>query len=250
MLALPAAAQSTSRTAAEPTAEPASSWGLGIAASSARLPYKGYDSKNSALPLLFYENSWVRFNGASADFKVWRRDFGAGNSVELAARLKYDLHGYESGDSPFLVGMDERKGGFWGGGAVTWNNNLARVSGEWLADVSRSSKGQMLQLKVDRRFGVGNMALTPRIQAQWLDAHYVDYYYGVRAGEARPARARYTGQAAVTLEAGVRLDYQLLPRQTVFLDLSATSLPKEIKNSPIVDRSSTSRMTIGYLYRF
>lgn len=252
----------TSTPATSVTAEPSSAgasnaasttgstqWGLGLAGGVFQQPYRGVDNKKRALPLLYVENSWLRIAGASADLKLanWHGGYG---SVELAARVKYEGPGYESSDSPVLAGMDERKESFWAGGAVSWKSPFAQVSLEWTGDASSHSKGQQLQVQVDRRFSFGQFALTPRVQAQWLDKKYVDYYYGVTAGEALPGRAQYTGKAATTLGLGLRADYQFQPRQSVFLDLAVTSLPDEIKNSPIVDRSSVSRASVGYLYRF
>ncbi len=246
----PGNAQAAGAAAAATPSASSSQWGLGLGVGMSQLPYAGADNKNRALPLLYYENSWVRVLGGTADFKVGNWPLGAASSVALDARLKYDDAGYKPDDSPALTGMDERKGGLWGGGALTWNNPWVRASAAWTADLSGNSKGQKLDLQLDRRFGFGNFALTPRVQAQWADKKYVDYYYGVQAHEALPQRAQYTGKAATTLEVGVRLDYRIQPRQTVFLDMSATSLPDEIKRSPIVGRSSTSRVAVGYLYRF
>lgn len=227
-----------------------STWGVGIGASTVRRPYAGMESKNMAVPLLFYENRWLRVSGATADVKLLQKEFGPQNAIGLTGRIKYEDGGYEAGDSPRLSGMADRDGSVWGGAAVTWNTGIARISGEWLSDLSSKSKGQKLQLQVDRRFGFGSFGLTPRVQAQWLDEKYVDYYFGVRPNEAMPGRAQYTGKAAATMEPGVRLDYAIQPRQMVFLDISTTSLPDEIKNSPIVGRSSMSRATVGYIYRF
>lgn len=248
--AVPGNAEAAGTAAAATPSSSSSQWGLGIGVGMSQLPYAGADNKNRALPLLYYENSWVRVLGGTADFKVANWPLGAAGSVALDARLKYDDAGYKPGDSPALTGMDERKGGLWGGGALTWHHPMVRASAAWTADLSGHSKGQKLELQLDRRFGFGNFALTPRVQAQWADKKYVDYYYGVQAHEALPQRAQYTGKAATTLELGVRLDYRIQPRQTVFLDMSATSLPDEIKRSPIVGRSSASRVAVGYLYRF
>ncbi|WOI43612.1 MipA/OmpV family protein [Acidovorax sp. BLS4] len=252
LAAAQAAAQERSTDAASAAGAPgaASSWGIGIGASAVRRPYAGAESKNIAVPLLFYESRWLRVSGATADVKLLQKEFGPQSSIGLTGRLKYEDGGYEAGDSPRLAGMADRDGSVWGGAAVTWNTGFARVSGEWLSDLSSKSKGQKLQLQVDRRFGFGSFGLTPRVQAQWLDEKYVDYYFGVRANEAQPGRAQYTGKAATTMEVGLRLDYAIRPRQTVFLDVSATSLPDEIKNSPIVGRSSMSRATVGYIHRF
>ena len=52
-------------------------------------------------------------------------------------------------------------------------------------------------------------------------------------------------QAATALELGLRLDYPLQPKQTIFLDISSTQLPDEIKRSPIVGRSNLSRAWAG-----
>lgn len=224
-------------------------WGLGLAAGVFQQPYAGADNKNRALPLLYVENSWLRIAGPAADIKLGTLQGGYG-ALSFTGRLKYDGTGFEAKDSPQLAGMDKRKASFWAGGSVSWNTAIARTSLELLADASGNSKGQQVQLQVDRRFSVGALSITPRAQAQWLDKKTVDYYYGVKAHEATASRAQYTGKAAMTYSLGARVDYQIQSRHSVFLDMSATSLPDEIKNSPIVDRSSVSRASIGYMYRF
>lgn len=224
-------------------------WGLGLAAGVFQRPYAGADNKNRALPLLYVENRWLRIAGPSADLKLGTLQGGYG-ALAFTGRLKYDGIGYDADDSPQLAGMDERKKSFWAGGAVSWNTAIARTSLEWLGDASGNSKGQQLQLQVDRRFGFGALSITPRAQAQWLDKKYVDYYYGVKAHEATAGRAQYSGKSALTYSLGARMDYQIQSRHSVFLDVSATRLPDEIKNSPIVDRSSVARASVGYMYRF
>lgn len=232
-------------------AEPASTqWGLGLAAGVFQRPYRDVDDKRRLLPLLYAENAWLRVAGATADAKLGTWSVGT-TSLSLTGRLKYEASsGYEADDAPALAGLDERKASFWAGGTVAWHTPIARASLEWTGDASGHSKGQQLQLQVDRRFGFGALSLTPRAGVQWLDKKYVDYYYGVKDSEARPGRAAYTGKAATALSAGLRLDYQLQPKQSVFLDLGVTRLPDEIKRSPIAGRSSVSHASVGYLYRF
>jgi outer membrane protein len=248
-----AAAQSNPGTAPPPASADAASttqWGLGLAANVRQLPYRGADRKTRALPMLYVENAWLRVAGPSVDLKLGSWQLGPGHTLSFTGRVRYTLDGYKAGDAPVLQGMDKRKDGLWGGGAVDWNTPFARLSADWTADLSGNSKGQMLQLQLDRRFGFGQLSLTPRLQARWLDRKYVDYYYGVRAAEARPDRPAYSGESATLLQAGLRLDYALQPRHAVFLDLSTTRLPDEIRNSPLVGRSSLSSATVGYLYRF
>lgn len=248
-----AAAQSGPERQPPPATAGASSstqWSLGLAANVRQLPYRGADNKTRALPVLYVENAWLRVAGPNADLKLGTWQLGPAHTLSFTGRVRYALDGYKAGDAPVLQGMDKRKDGLWGGGAVDWNTPFARLSADWTADLSGNSKGQMLQLQLDRRFGFGQLSLTPRLQARWLDKKYVDYYYGVRAAEARPDRPAYSGESAMLLQAGLRLDYALQPRHAVFLDLSTTRLPDEIRNSPLVGRSSLSSATVGYLYRF
>jgi outer membrane protein len=227
-----------------------SRWALGFGVASRQLPYAGVERDNKAIPLLYFENGWVRVAGGNAELKLLHKAFTPTQAMTAGLRLKYDDEGYKAKDSPRLSGMEERKGGFWGGALVTWRNPVAQLSAEWVADLSGNSKGKKLQLQVDRRFAWSSFSLTPRVQAQWLDKKYVDYYFGVRAAEATLGRAAYIGQSAMAIEAGLRMDYTMSSKHSVFLDLSATWLADEIKFSPIVDRGNSSRVAVGYLYRF
>jgi outer membrane protein len=92
--------------------------------------------------------------------------------------------------------------------------------------------------------------LTPRVVAIWYDKKYTDYYYGVRPDEVMAGRPAYGGEAGTNAQLGVRAMYRLDAAQSVLFDVSATSLGKGITNSPLVNRTSESRVTVGYLYRF
>jgi outer membrane protein len=223
----------------------ASQWGLGLAVGTTQQPYRGIERDTKGLPLVTYENKWVSVFGPALDVKL-----PSAGPLSFRLRARYSDDGYEAGDSPFLAGMDERKDGFWLGGAAIWRNDLANLSAELLSDASGNSKGLKFKIGVDRRFQMGAFDVTPRLSATRLDAKYVSYYYGVNANEATVNRAYYQGGAAVNLEAGIRVGYAIAPRQSVFLDLSSTRLGSSIKDSPLVDRSSQNGLRVGYLYRF
>ena len=242
-------AQTSPKALAASDSSGSTQWGVGVAVTGSQELYRGAGNDNSGLPLLYVENAWLRIQGATADIKLGTWNLGS-TSLNLTGRLKYAGDGYEAIDSPQLAGMEDRDGGLWGGATLSWNTPIARAQLEWLGDASSNSKGQQIQFQVDRRYSFGSVAVTPRIQAQWLDKKYVDYYFGVRAGEALAGRPQYAGKSAATFGIGLRFDYQVAPKQTVFLDLSTTGLPSAIKNSPIVERSSVSKVGVGYLYRF
>lgn len=232
-------------------ADDASSWGLGIAAFSMQKPYTGMKRETKALPLLSYENQYVRIFGPVVEFKAYSVDLGAGQRLDLRLIGKYDFSGYEAGDAPILNGMRERKSGFWAGGKATWRNGVADVSAELQADVTGKSKGRRATFGLEKNWRIGeHVMLTPRASAAWVDKKYVGYYYGVAADEVRAGRAAYTGKSGVNAELGLRGTYVADAHHSVFVDLGVTKLSKGIKDSPLVDRSTENRVGLGYLYSF
>ncbi|MDB5850299.1 MAG: MipA/OmpV family protein [Rhodoferax sp.] len=244
-MALAAAATSVHAQDTPASGEQASQWGLGLAASFDRKPYRGVGTDTTALPLVMFENRWVSVFGPGIDLKL-----PSAGPVSFRLRARYSGDGYEADDSSALTGMDKRKGGFWLGGAAIWRTGVADLSAELLGDASGNSKGNRFKLAVERRFASGAFDFTPRLAAIRLDEKYVDYYYGVKASEVQVNRSFYAGDATVNVEAGLRIGYALAPKQNIFLDVSATRLGSGIKDSPIVEKSNQSAVRIGYLYRF
>lgn len=237
-------AQSTAPAPAAPEAATAT-WGAGLLLSAEVSPYRGVGSERRVLPVLQFENPWLRVFGPVIDLKL--HDAATTN---FALRARYADTGYKASDSAFLAGMDERKNSVWLGAKGEWRNGIGQLSGEWLADASGHSKGQQLKLVAETLKHVGPIGVVPRLGLVWQDKKYVNYHFGVSASEARAGREAYAGKAAVSTEIGTRLLYRLAPQQSVFLDLSATALGSAIQDSPLVDRRWVLAARLGYVYRF
>lgn len=238
---LPAAAQSTQSEASS------SRWGLGLGVGAKRKPYVGVDTDTSVLPLLRYENEYLRFFGTTLDAKLGRY---AG--FAFTARAKVDLLGsaYEASDSPALAGMAEREGSVWLGGTAAWTSGDFTISVEGLADASSKSKGRQLKLAIEHDFRFGRVQVTPRAAITAYDGKYVDYYYGVRSSEATANRPFYAGRRAAHAELGVQTVYGMTPHHSLMLDVSSEFLGGATKDSPIVERSTVPSARFAYLYRF
>jgi outer membrane protein len=222
-----------------------SQWGIGLGANLQNDRYRDMGDETQGIPLIYFENHWVRVMGPSVELKL-----PSAGPVSFKVKARYAMDGYEASDSPYLVGMAERKSSAWVGGEAVWRTPLVNLSAEVLTDASGHSEGHQFRLQADRRFAVGRFSFTPRVAAVQLDEEYVGYYYGVNASEVRVGRPRYEGDATVNMEVGLRIDYALTPKQNLFLDLRSTRLGDEIKDSPLVDRSTQPGLRLGYLYRF
>lgn len=221
-----------------------SQWALGLGVGFDKSPLRDFDDKVQALPLVLYEGQRVSVFGTRVDWKL--PSYGP---LTFRLRARYVNDGYEADDSPYLTGMEERKGGVWLGAASTWRMGASNLAMEFLA-ATGDAEGKRFTLELNREFRRGALTVTPRITGSWYDDKFVDYYYGVRTSEARPGRVVHVGEAAGTLEAGVRFGYAIERRHNFFVDLSATGLGSKIKDSPLVERSVKSSVKLDYLYAF
>jgi len=229
-----------------------SSWGLGLAVVSGQSAYKGVDRETKVLPMLSFENQYVKLSGPNLELKL------PGLQLSDSQRLNFGVvadllggGGYEASDSPALVGMAERKSSIWAGAKVEWENDLADVKLELLGDASGNSKGQRVLLGLERKWMLSpSLMLIPQVGVEWVDKEYVDYYYGVSASEAMAGRPAYVGNGTVNAEISLAGIYRFDQHHSMMLNLGVTFLGNEIKNSPIVDRSTENLVMLGYKYNF
>lgn len=225
-------------------------WGIGAGVASTQKPYKDISRDTTPLPLIYFDNDYLHFFATEAEIKLPGLVFSENQQLNFGLIARYDGSGYKSGDADILDGMAKRKGGFWGGAKVEWRHNWATLHADWTHDLSGNSKGQRVNLGVERSWQAGDFSLTPRVVATWHDKKYVDYYYGVRAEESRTWRPAYQGESTVGVAVGLRTGWQPALHHAFMLDLQATRLGSEIKDSPLVDSASENRVFLGYLYRF
>lgn len=230
---------------------PSPCWGFGVAAISTQKAYKGTNRETKALPVISYENRYMKLGGSNLELKLPSIEFSESQHLNFGIVTKlFDSAGYKASDSPTLEGMDERKSSIWFGAKMELEMNLADAKLEWLR-ASGSNKGQRFALGLERKIMLTpSLMLIPQVGIEWVDKQYVDYYYGVRANEAREGRAAYSGKATVNPEISLTGIYHFDRHHSMMLNIGVRSLGKEIKDSPIVDRSTENHVMLGYKYSF
>ncbi|VUD69318.1 hypothetical protein TDB9533_04685 [Thalassocella blandensis] len=231
-------------------------WGIGFGVLSEQKPIVDIDRTDIAIPLIYYENQYLRVFGPIVDIKLPTLTLGESQEFNISITAEYDFGGYDDDDieeTPILHGMTERKGGFWAGAKFEWKNSLVDFNMTWLDEVSGDSNGQQFTIGLEKNLMIGHhLMLSPRISATWQNDDYIDYYYGVQAQEVLVGRDAFAGEAGTSIEYGVRstllLDMQM--KHSIFLDLGITYLPDEITNSPLIDKDSTASAMLVYMYSF
>nr|WP_231937883.1 MipA/OmpV family protein [Burkholderia lata] len=218
-------------------------WGLGAGVGFAPSTYKGDSTRVLPFPLVYFDNKWVQVIGTTADLKI-----GSWSGVSVALRGQFSLFdGYKGSDAPILNGMENRRGAFWYGPALSWGTGFGTLSGSFLFG---GNKGERAKISFEKAFAFGQFSIAPHVGAEWLSNKYVDYYYGVRPSEARAGRAAYSAGSTVNVSAGTRIDYRPTKQQTIFLDVGVSRLGDAITDSPIVGRRFVPEARVGYMYRF
>ncbi|PLZ00768.1 MipA/OmpV family protein [Burkholderia sp. WAC0059] len=223
-------------------------WGLGAGVNVRQSIYRGYSARVTPIPILYFDDKWIRFTGTTLDLKILNMNAGSWGNVLMSLRGTYDLEdGYRGTHAAALNGMQNRDGAFWYGPALEWRTAFGTLNTQFLTG---ENKGQRASLEFEHAFRLAGLTVSPHIGAEWLSHDYADYYYDVRPSEARPGRDAYTGTASYVVSAGARADYSLTPHQTVSLDLGVSRFGSGVTDSPIVNRKTSPEATLDYFYRF
>ena len=251
MLCLAFAASASMANAQEDAHGKTAQWALGAAVRAEQELYKGTGSETDLVPLVRFENRYVLVQLPAVELKLPQVALGRSSNLDFRLMATYEGDGYKASDSAFLAGMSARKASVWAGAKVTWETPLAELSAELLRDASGNSGGRVVNLELETEFDVGtSLEISPRIGVSMLDQKYVNYYYGVRLGEASLSRSAYTGRSARNYELGVRATYAYDKQHMFIFDASRTKLSQSIRDSPLVDRSSQAAFLLSYAYRF
>ena len=211
-------------------------------------PYKDYDSdeKTNPVPIILYEGESFFVRGSSLGWK-----FVDSNGLEFAAIGEYLADGYDSSDSDYLRGMDDRDPSFGIGGHVIWNPEALGFKLTAVTDVTDNSDGNQIRGEVFYKYRTGDLMLRPSAGFVWQSDDYNDYYYGVKNSEARPGRPAYSADDDFNYRLGVVAVYQEKTSPWMFAGgLRYDIFGDEIKDSPIVDEDEELTAFIGIAYTF
>ncbi|MFA9459751.1 MipA/OmpV family protein [Thiohalorhabdus methylotrophus] len=217
--------------------------GAGVVASPS--PYEGVRRNLTPVPLLNVNLGRFSFRGIQARYRLW-----GDRRLNLAAVLQPRFQSYEGGDSRALEGMADRRKTAEAGLELTRRLGRWRLQVQGVTDLLGRHQGQEASAQLGYRLGGRRFTLSPGAGVEWASDRFVDYYYGVRPGEARAGRPAYSGQDAwspfVALVARVRLT----GRWGAFTYLRHSWLDEPVTDSPIVDRATVYSGVVAVSYAF
>ena len=223
---------------------PRNGWSIGVGAISSPEPYIGADDEILVIPVLSVTAGRFSFRGIGASWQL-----GEWGGFEAEALLRARFGGFEEDDSPFLEGMEDRRFSADLGLELSWEGELVGVRLVPAVDVLDRSGGAEVALELFTPIQLGPVRLEPRAGAAWQSSGLVDYYYGVRPGEARPGRPAYRPGSTVNGTVGLFVFAPLADRVTFQSFIRFERLGSEIEDSPIVADTSAVTGLVGISYR-
>jgi len=223
----------------------AGEWGVGIAAATQQPPQVGVKRENLAAPYISYRGKRLKVDLASISYSLYDTDM-----FEVAVLGQFRFEGYERKDSTALAGMATRDPSFDAGLRLSRSADWGMLRLDLLHDITGTHDGFEARASYERPYVFGRWLLAPSVGVSWQDDSLVNYYYGVRANEARTHRQRYTSRDATNLFAGLSVGYSLSDKIEISSGIKHVRFDSSITDSPIVERRHQTTVVTALLYKF
>jgi len=207
-------------------------WSLGLGVASTPRPYVG--AENAVLPIPLVDITYKKLYVQGIQAGYW---FVDNKHLDFGVRTEIVFESLDPDDSPFLMGMAERKPSIQGGLVFAWKPGKFRLTTAVNTDLMNRSNGQQVSVRFSRmwQFHGRAVGVMPSIGVVWQSSNFINYYYGVTPEEALPDRPPFSGHSAVNIR-GSLLGYLFVSHRIRFLAyLEVQRLDNEIYDSPIVE---------------
>lgn len=217
---------------------------LGLGAFKIQSVARGDDDTLSILPYVFvnYGRAFARLD--TLGMKTLPAGYG---HLELIARISTD--GFDT-DVPELEGLKSRSRSMPLGVGTFQRTPAGAVFLHAFHDVNDSG-GNLLEAIYSAKFTLGNVSAYPLLGAEYRDAKYVRYYYGVSESEsAASGKPQYRPDGALNPIAALHVKIPLTETVNLNLYWRRLWLDSTITDSPIVTRTSKDTGLVAVSYQF
>jgi MipA family protein len=219
-------------------------WIFGAGVAVTNPGYVGYSRQITPLPLVFYHNGRFFFAGFAAGYLL-----ANGEHYRFSVGLQPMLNRLSSSDSPQLAGIQSRQWSIAGGANLETFGDWGRLGLNVFHDLLGRNDGTGVNLGYRLPFQVGSWTLSPGLGVRWEDSKLTDYYYGVSPAEARlPGRPAYSPGSAASPYVSLGMATRISEHWQFRGDFTYLRFASAIHASPIVDRSGSPTIFIGFVY--
>ncbi len=223
--------------------------GLGVGVGQS--PYKDYDSIVAPLPVIQYQKDRFYIDGLKAGVHLYN-----GEATKLDVHVGYlplEFKGADTDDRA-LKKLDKRKSTMTAGVGLShrFNEQKTEVKVSLDADILDNSNSLIAEAELNHAFQASDkVRIIPAAGLVWVNEDHNNYYFGVSRKESATSGVKqYSADGSVHPYIGVGVHYGMTDNISLFGGARIDFLSKEVKDSPMVDRSVTTAVAIGLTYTF
>lgn len=226
----------------------ADSFKLGVLGEIDRSPYKGIDHDNSVQPYINYESPVFYIDGLEAGVYILHSD-----TQQLTLGALYDQTGFKPKDSDDwrIKQLNRRKESVMATLDYTLITDFGGFGATLNTDLLGRNKGTTFAVNYSAALTMQDLTVMPVIGLEWHNKRYNNYYYGINHSESmRSGLPEYTSKQGVNPYLELNLSYQVTPKWEIMATGRYDHLHKNIRHSPMVDKSDLYSFQLGIAYEF
>lgn len=223
----------------------AGDWGIGVAVQRYQHAQKGVDRVLEGIPFFLYQGERLNVGLGELSYALVKS-----SKAQLAIVGQARFEDYDPEDSSALTGMEKCDPAFEAGFGLNSHVLGGEVQLKALGDITGTRDGYEISMDYRIPYQAKRLTLMPAIGLSWQSEALVNYYYGVRASEARSDRPVFTGRSATNTFVDLTIDFKLTRRWNILGGMKYVLLDDNIEESPIIDKSYELSMFGALLYRF
>ncbi|MCU5775771.1 MipA/OmpV family protein [Erwiniaceae bacterium BAC15a-03b] len=222
---------------------------LGMSVIYSESPYKSGQDRYYPVPIINYEGENFYFRTLSAGYYLWKDQQDQLSLTVLGSPQNYDPDDSDDGD---MKALNKRRMTVMAGASYRHTAEWGIVRTTLVGDVLNNSNGIIWDLTYLYPFKFGDdLSVTPGLGVLWNSANQNRYYYGISGSEsARSGLNSYDPDDSWSPYVELSFDYKVNQNWRASLVGRYTRLGDEIKDSPMVDKSSQAMVWTGLSYSF
>ncbi|ROR14826.1 MipA/OmpV family protein [Erwinia sp. JUb26] len=221
---------------------------LGASVIYSQSPYKSGQDRYYPVPIVNYDGDSFYLNTLQAGYYLWKDTQDQLSLTVLGSPQNYDPDDADDGD---MKSLNKRHMTMMAGVSYRHTANWGIVRTTLAGDVLDNSNGIIWDLTYLYRFEFGQFSLTPGIGALWNSSNQNQYYYGISSAESdRSGLNRYDADDSWSPYLELTGGWKISDSWNATVSGRYVRLGDEIKNSPMVDKSSQVLLWSGVSYTF
>lgn len=218
---------------------------IGFGVAWATSPFKGVDDEILPFPDISYQNGNFFMGFEELGYTVYSQE-----TCAISLLGSWRSADYDSDDSSFLKGMEDRDLAIEAGAMITMETFLGDIGISALSDVSGKHKGQTISAQYSIGIGDKGWGIEAVAGVSWQSEKVVDYYYGVRRSEVRNDRAYYKGKSTFSPSIGINGIVEIYGNLALQAGLNCEFLGSGITDSPLIEDDYVLSSSLSLSYSF